>query len=198
MAAEVDEITRLSDKLQHNMRRRGWNQQRLARLSGVSDSEISRILKQGSVPRLTNALRLARALDVSLDYLADDRQDVDASQETPNPRDRELSSASAGASSAVEPHEPELDPLTTILLRRLRQLTDKPTWDFERLSVLLSILEELGPKISAQRLLLLGGPDSAEIWPDSTPAASSPAPGLDPSRRLSSNGDGPVGSSRTA
>jgi transcriptional regulator with XRE-family HTH domain len=56
---------------------RGFNQQKLARLSGVSDSEVSRILGGKSQPGLENALKLARAVGVSLDYLADDQIDRD-------------------------------------------------------------------------------------------------------------------------
>lgn len=62
----------LKQKLQLLMARRNLNGQRLARLSGVSDSEISRILQGKSRPGLDNAARLARAVGVSLDYLADD------------------------------------------------------------------------------------------------------------------------------
>lgn len=60
-------------KLKHLMAAKGLNGQRLARLSQVSDSEISRILQGKSRPGLDNALRLARALEVPLDYLADDK-----------------------------------------------------------------------------------------------------------------------------
>ncbi len=69
---------RFEEKLRKNMMLKGYNQQKLARLSGVSDSEISRILsgKSGN-PGLENALRLARAVGVSLDYLADDALDQD-------------------------------------------------------------------------------------------------------------------------
>src|SRR5258708_2644806 len=63
----------LKTKLQHLMSRRGLNGQKLARLSLVSDSEISRILQGKSRPGLDNALRLAQAVGVSLDYLADDK-----------------------------------------------------------------------------------------------------------------------------
>jgi transcriptional regulator with XRE-family HTH domain len=62
-------------KLKHLMHAKGLNGQRLSRLSQVSDSEISRILQGKSRPGLDNALRLARALEVSLDYLADDKID---------------------------------------------------------------------------------------------------------------------------
>jgi transcriptional regulator with XRE-family HTH domain len=71
---------KLKDKLQLLMNRHGLNGQKLARLSQVSDSEISRILQGKSRPGLDNAFRLARAVNVSLDYLADDSLDIDASQ----------------------------------------------------------------------------------------------------------------------
>jgi transcriptional regulator with XRE-family HTH domain len=67
----------LKTKLQTLMARKGLNGQRLARLSQVSDSEISRILQGKSRPGLDNALRLARAVGVSLDYLADDEIEVE-------------------------------------------------------------------------------------------------------------------------
>jgi transcriptional regulator with XRE-family HTH domain len=68
---------KLKDKLQMLMARHSLNGQKLARLSQVSDSEISRILQGKSRPGLDNAFRLARAVGVSLDYLADDSVDVE-------------------------------------------------------------------------------------------------------------------------
>ena len=73
----------LKTKLKNLMNSRGLNGQKLARLSQVSDSEISRILQGKSRPGLDNALRLAQALGVSLDYLADDGLDSEA----PEPAD---------------------------------------------------------------------------------------------------------------
>ena len=74
---------KLKDKLQLLMNRHGLNGQKLARLSQVSDSGISRT-PPGKCPARgldTNAFRLARAVDVlALDYLADDSLDIDASQ----------------------------------------------------------------------------------------------------------------------
>jgi transcriptional regulator with XRE-family HTH domain len=70
----------LSDKLLTQMSRLALNGQKLARISGVSDSEISRILAGKSRPGLENAFRLARALGVSLDYLADDALVADPAQ----------------------------------------------------------------------------------------------------------------------
>jgi transcriptional regulator with XRE-family HTH domain len=68
---------RLKDKLLTEMTRQGLNGQRLAQRSRVSDSEISRILSGQSTPGLENAFRLARAVAVSLDYLADDALETD-------------------------------------------------------------------------------------------------------------------------
>ncbi len=73
----------LKDKLQMLMARHGLNGQKLARLSRVSDSEISRILQGKSRPGLDNAFRLAKAVNVALDYLADDSLDA----EPPQPAD---------------------------------------------------------------------------------------------------------------
>jgi len=68
---------KLKDKLLTEMTRHGLNGQRLAQRSQVSDSEISRILSGQSTPGLENAFRLARAVGVSLDFLADDTLDED-------------------------------------------------------------------------------------------------------------------------
>lgn len=63
----------------------GLSQQALAQKSGVSDSEVSRLLKgQSKRPGLHNILRLARALDVSVDFLADDTLQDDPFQDLPS------------------------------------------------------------------------------------------------------------------
>lgn len=67
----------LKEKLRLLMARHNLNGQRLARISGVSDSEISRILQGKSRPGLDNASRLAKAVGVSLDYLADDAMEAE-------------------------------------------------------------------------------------------------------------------------
>ena len=74
---------KLKDKLQMLMVRHSLNGQKLARRSEVSDSEISRILQGKSRPGLDNAFRLARAVGVSLDYLADDSVDVESDSAGP-------------------------------------------------------------------------------------------------------------------
>jgi transcriptional regulator with XRE-family HTH domain len=73
---------KLDEKLHKQMLLKGLNGQRLARLSQVSDSEISRILAGKSLPGLENAYRLARAVGVSLDYLADDSLESDPAKAT--------------------------------------------------------------------------------------------------------------------
>ena len=72
---------RFEEKLRKQMLLRGFNQQRLARESAVSDSEISRILSgKSSNPGLENAFKLAKAVGLPLDFLADDA--VEAPPET--------------------------------------------------------------------------------------------------------------------
>jgi transcriptional regulator with XRE-family HTH domain len=82
----------LKIKLQKLMARNGLNGQRLARRSEVSDSEISRILQGKSRPGLDNALRLAQAVGVSLDYLADDSLDAEPAEpaDTLSPEERKI------------------------------------------------------------------------------------------------------------
>ncbi len=82
----------LKDKLLAQMSRMGLNGQKLARISGVSDSEISRILNGKSRPGLENAYRLAKAMGVTLDYLADDALEADpgANADPLSPDEREV------------------------------------------------------------------------------------------------------------
>jgi transcriptional regulator with XRE-family HTH domain len=83
---------KLEEKLLNQMVRLGLNGQKLARTSKVSDSEISRILAGKSRPGLENAFRLARAVGVSLDYLADDTLETDplVSRDPVSPDEREV------------------------------------------------------------------------------------------------------------
>lgn len=83
---------KLRDKLLTRMARNGLNGQKLARISQVSDSEISRILAGLSTPGLENAFKLAKAVGVSLDYLADDALENDPIQvsDPVKPEEREI------------------------------------------------------------------------------------------------------------
>jgi transcriptional regulator with XRE-family HTH domain len=87
-----ENATPLQKKLLTQMVRRGLNGQKLARISQVSDSEISRILAGKSRPGLENAFKLARAVGVSLDYLADDSLESDPAQQADSlsPEEREI------------------------------------------------------------------------------------------------------------
>ena len=91
----------LKIKLKNLMNGQGLNGQKLARLSQVSDSEISRILQGKSRPGLDNALRLARALGVSLDYLADDKLEVEPPRRPTRSRPRSGRSWASSRRSAV-------------------------------------------------------------------------------------------------
>ena len=71
---------RFSEKLLQKILQLGLNGQKLARRSEVSDSEISRIMNGKSLPGLENAIALARAVGVSLDFLADDSMDAEPKQ----------------------------------------------------------------------------------------------------------------------
>jgi transcriptional regulator with XRE-family HTH domain len=80
---------KFSEKLSQKILQLGLNGQKLARKSDVSDSEISRIMNQKSLPGLENAIALARAVGVSLDYLADDALDSDPNQPKESADERE-------------------------------------------------------------------------------------------------------------
>lgn len=80
---------RFSEKLGQRILQLGLNGQKLARKSDVSDSEISRIMNRKSLPGLENAIALAKAVGVSLDYLADDALDSDPNQPKESADERE-------------------------------------------------------------------------------------------------------------
>jgi len=115
---------RLKDKLLTAMARQGLNGQKLAQRSKVSDSEISRILSGQSTPGLENAYRLARAVGVSLDFLADDSLEDDP----------------LGATDPVTPEE-----------RRLLELSQR--LGMPRAVLLLENIRIIGYEMAMQRLL---------------------------------------------
>ncbi|MCY2933802.1 MAG: helix-turn-helix transcriptional regulator [Planctomycetota bacterium] len=71
-----------AEKLYRQLVRLGWNQQKLSRTSGVSDSEVSRILAGKSNPGLENAFRLSNAVGLSLDFMANETLTEDPRLET--------------------------------------------------------------------------------------------------------------------
>ncbi len=116
---------KLKDKLLTEMTRQGLNGQKLAQRSKVSDSEISRILSGQSTPGLENAFRLARAVGVSLDFLADDALEVDPLKSS--------------------------DPLTS---EERRVLDVAHQLDLARVTFLLESIRFLGYETASQRLLM--------------------------------------------
>lgn len=115
---------KFAEKLYRQLVRLGWNQQKLSRASGVSDSEVSRILAGKSNPGLENAYKLCRAAGISLDYMADDNMTEDPRHET------------IGLTDA------QRDLLATANTVGMRQVTQ-----------LLDIVQHLGYDIALRRLI---------------------------------------------
>ncbi len=138
--------TKLKDKLLTVMTRQGLNGQRLAQRSKVSDSEISRILSGQSTPGLENAFRLARAVGVSVDFLADDSLEVDP----------------LAAADSVSPDE-----------RRLLEAVEQI--GLTRALLLLENIRYIGFETSMKRLLVTGKP-SIEVEREDEPRPVVPAP----------------------
>lgn len=68
---------RLDRKLQTLIDKKGWNQSDLAaNLGGIAKSTVSAWFSGTSKPNLDMSLKLSRAFDVPLEYLADDAMDV--------------------------------------------------------------------------------------------------------------------------
>lgn len=62
---------KLKDRIERAMKARGMKQADLCRMTGMSSSKVSQLLKGTTYdPRLSTAIALSNALDVSLDYLA--------------------------------------------------------------------------------------------------------------------------------
>jgi transcriptional regulator with XRE-family HTH domain len=70
-----------TDKLQRLCALRGLDQSVLAQKVNLSKSSISRILSGAQEPKLLLAFSLAKALGVTLDYLVDDSQEVNATDQ---------------------------------------------------------------------------------------------------------------------
>lgn len=142
---------RYAEKLYKQMLLKGLNQQKLAKLSQVSDSEVSRILAGKSQPGLENAFRLARAVGVSLDYLADDSLDTDPVQE-------------AGPASATERDLLEL--AREVGLRAAYKLLDTSKILGYEVAIRRLLAAEMKPMIEVGD----GGTHSAEAEPAETAA----------------------------
>ena len=61
----------LAERIQFVMDKRGMTQADLARATGIGTSNIAHIVTgKTKDPQLSNVLKIAKALDVTLDYLA--------------------------------------------------------------------------------------------------------------------------------
>lgn len=85
-------------RVESALRARGWTQGQLAHFSGVGQSHISQIIKGTTRPRIDIAASLARALGVSLDWLAG--LPPQPGVETLTPEERELVEAFAKLDAA--------------------------------------------------------------------------------------------------
>lgn len=65
-------MPRLATKLAHVRAQKGFTQERLAQVSGVSRDTIHRLERGSSPGRLATWYRLARALEVEVDALLED------------------------------------------------------------------------------------------------------------------------------
>ncbi len=68
-------VMRFAEKLEREIARRGSSQSKLSRETGIHQTAISAMTRNERRPYMDQALQLARALGVPLDYLADDAQD---------------------------------------------------------------------------------------------------------------------------
>jgi transcriptional regulator with XRE-family HTH domain len=73
--ANMGDMKRFAQKLNAAMSRADVTQQALVRLMGTGRNTVHRWCKGEQVPPVEYMLRLARALDVSLEYLVDDEMD---------------------------------------------------------------------------------------------------------------------------
>lgn len=67
-----------NDKVLALMKQQGINQKQLSRLSGISESSISRYLHSEKRPRMDIVINIAKALHVETEYFLDDNDKSDA------------------------------------------------------------------------------------------------------------------------
>lgn len=137
---------RFSEKLSQKILQLGLNGQKLARKSEVSDSEISRIMNGKSLPGLENAIALARAVEVSLDYLADDAMDQDPSRSQESANEQE-----------------------TAILRLVREIGPMQAFN------LLDTTRLIGYEMAMKRLIDVAKPTVSTL-PEATRAGVTPIP----------------------
>jgi transcriptional regulator with XRE-family HTH domain len=73
--SEEPDVKRAAAKIIRRLKHLGWNQKRLSIETGISESRISRWLDKDGNPKPLQFLTIARALEVSVEYLIDDGRD---------------------------------------------------------------------------------------------------------------------------
>lgn len=66
---KVPEMRVFAERLKHHRELKGWSQEKLCEMTGISSTLMSQYERQLSVPKVDTARRLADALGVSVDYL---------------------------------------------------------------------------------------------------------------------------------
>lgn len=70
------------EKVLDLMEKRNITQKELSRLSGITESSISRYLRNDQRPRLDIVVNIARALNVETNYLLDETENSDSAYNT--------------------------------------------------------------------------------------------------------------------
>lgn len=70
------------EKVKDLMKSRNINQKQLSKLSGITESSISRYLHSNQRPRMDVVVNIAKALNVETEYLLDDTETTDTAYNT--------------------------------------------------------------------------------------------------------------------
>lgn len=89
------------EKVKKLMNDRNINQKQLSKLSGVTESSVSRYLKSERRPRIDIIVNFAKALDVDVEYLLDD----DDNDESKNSAYNSISTVIARKGGNLTPEE---------------------------------------------------------------------------------------------
>jgi len=69
MTQDILDLDKLTQRIRNKMDQLGLNQAQLAKKAGITAAAITQILKKERTPSTTVVIKLAKALDVSVDFL---------------------------------------------------------------------------------------------------------------------------------